>query len=97
MKKGPEDGIDLFHEAMALVKLGNFREAVAKLRPALAASQKNGDEMNVIVFHLMMIRCHAGLEEVSWRSNWRGFFEKLTSLSHSTRSCCASVTSWSRY
>ena len=97
MKKGPDDAIDLENEAAALMRLGNYRAALAKYRPALAASQKNGDDVNAVDVHLMMIACHAALQEVSWRTSRRGFVQKLTSLSHSTRTCCASVTCWSRW
>ena len=96
MKKGPDDVSVLIEEALALDKLGKYRPALAKYRPALAALQKMGDDVNVVDVHLMMIRCHAGLHEVSSKSYWGGFVQKLTSLSHSTRRCCVSVTSWSR-
>jgi hypothetical protein len=98
MKKGPDDGIVLQNEAVALYDLGNYRDALAKLKPALVASQRNGDDAEVVDFHLMMISCYAALREVSLRSSWRGFEEKADeSLSHSTQTRCASATSWSRY
>ena len=97
MNKGPDDVSVLIEEALALDKLGNYRPALAKFRPALAALQTNGNDADAVDVHLLMIRCHAGLHEVSSRSSsWRGLFQKLTSLSHSTRRCCVSVTSWSR-
>ena len=69
MKKGPDDGIKLANEAVALVDHGSYREALDKMRPALAALQQNGDEANVVTVHLTMIKCHAGLQEVSWWSS----------------------------
>ena len=65
MKKGPDDGIVLKDEGVALVKLGNYRAALAKYRPALAALRKMGDDKNAVNVHLMMITCHAALQEVS--------------------------------
>ena len=76
MKKGPDDGIKLANEATALVNLGSYREALEKYRPALAVLQTNGDDFNVVTVHLMMIKCHAGLQEVSWRSSMRDFVWK---------------------
>ena len=69
MKKGAGDVEALGNEAMALYDLGNYSAAVAKLRPALAASQRNGDDAEVVDFHLMMISCYVALHEVSWRSS----------------------------
>ena len=76
MKKGPDDGIDLAKEAIALLRLGNYSAALTKFRPVLAASQRNGDDAKVVDFHLMIISCHIGLHEVSLRRSWRGFEEK---------------------
>ena len=73
MKKGADDWIGLMNEADNLYELGNFRAARAKYRTALAASQLNGDEANVVHVRLMMIRCHSGLEEVRRRSGMRRF------------------------
>ena len=73
MKKGSVDVGNLGNEAIALYDLGNYQAALAKFRPALAASQKNGDDAKVVDFHLMTITCHMGLREVSLRSSWRGF------------------------
>ena len=94
MKKGADDVKVLMNEASALFGLGNYRAALEKLKPALAASHTSRDEANAVNVHLRMLRCHAGLEQVSWRR--RGLVQKLTSLSHSTQTYCASVTSWSR-
>ena len=69
MKKGSVDVEALGNEAVALVRLGNYSAALAKLKPALAASQKNGDDAEVVDFHLMMISCCVALHEVSWRSS----------------------------
>ena len=68
MKKGPGDVEALRTEASALVKLGNYRPALEKYRPALAALQLNGDDVNALDVHFMMIRCHEALHEVSSRS-----------------------------
>jgi hypothetical protein len=76
MKKGPDDVKVLRKEATALVDLGSYREALDKMRPALAALQTNGDDVNVVNVHRMMIFCHAALEEVSWRSNKGRFVRK---------------------
>ena len=65
MKKGADDGIVLMNEGVALGNLGNYSAALAKLKPALAALRKNGDEANAVNIHLMMLKCHAGLEQVS--------------------------------
>ena len=65
MKKGADDGIVLMNEGVALLDLGNYSAALAKYKPALADLRTNGDEANAIRAHLMMIGCHAGLEEVS--------------------------------
>ena len=68
MKKGPDDGINLANEAVALADLGNHHAALAKFTPALAALQLNGDHVNAVHIHLLMIRCHVVLHEVSSRS-----------------------------
>ena len=68
MKKGPDDGINLANEAVALADLGNHRAALAKFTPALAALQLNGDDVNAVHIHLLMIKCHVVLHEVSSRS-----------------------------
>ena len=68
MNKGPDDVKALRKEAMALNKLGKSRAALAKYRPALAALQKMGDDVNVVDVHLLMVRCHDVLHEVSSRS-----------------------------
>ena len=68
MKKGPDDVSVPVEEAMALNKLGKYRLALAKFRPALATLQTNGDNADAVDVHLMMIRCHDALEEVSSRS-----------------------------
>ena len=72
MKKGAADGIVLMNEAEALANLGKYDAALAKFRPALAALQQNGDDVNFVTAYLMMIICHNGLEKVSWRSSRRG-------------------------
>jgi hypothetical protein len=72
MKKGAADGIVLMNEAEALANLGKYEAALAKFRPALAALQTIGDDVNVVTAHLMIIRCHASLDQVSWRSSRRG-------------------------
>ena len=76
MKKGPDDGIVLLKEVDALLALGNYRPALQKLKPALAASQTNGDDVGVVNVRLLIIACHARLQEVGWRSGRRGFEEK---------------------
>ena len=73
MKKGSVDVGNLGNEAMALYDLGNYRGALAKLRPALVVSQRNGDDAKVVDSHLMTISCHLGLREVSLRRSWGGF------------------------
>jgi hypothetical protein len=65
MMKGADNFEALRIEAAALYGLGDYRAALAKLRPALAASQKNGDYVNAVCVLLMMIRCHEALHEVS--------------------------------
>ena len=68
MKKGADDGMALAKEADALANLGNYRAALVKSKFALAASQTNGDDVNTVDVHMLMISCHAGLLEVSRRS-----------------------------
>ena len=65
MKKGPDVGMALMDEAAGLVNLGKLREALAKLRPALAALQTSGNDVHAVHVRLMMINCHTGLQEVS--------------------------------
>jgi hypothetical protein len=65
MKKGPDNGLVLAEKAIALVNNGNYRAALEKYRPALAALQTNGDEADVVKVHLMMFSCLTGLQEVS--------------------------------
>ena len=65
MKKGPDDAAVLISEALSLANLGRYRAALAKFRPILAASQKNGDGVDSVSVHLSIIACHAKLQEVS--------------------------------
>ena len=58
----------LKYEAAASFELGNYRVALSKFKSALAVSQKNGDQVDAVDVHLLMIRCHEALHEVSRRS-----------------------------
>ena len=82
MKKGPDDAIDLSNEAVGLITLGKHRPALEKFTPILAALRLNGHDADAVSVHLNIIACHAGLQEVSWRTSRRGSAQKLTSLSH---------------
>ena len=69
MKKGSDDVNDLANEAVDLANLGNYRAALAKLKPTLAASQTNGDDVGVVNVRLLILSCHAALQEVTRRSS----------------------------